>query len=223
MQNARRRVCVLLFVIGLAAVAGAKPSSGTWTLIADFDTATIVKISSRPDRYAFDLVSSYEQGIIGSGVTFHPNGVLKFSEIAKLSTDFAIVQGGTGGGSPRFSIGIDVNGDGVFEQAADGSGPDGHVFIYFGNVDTVFNDPPNPVWANSGNFIGSTDHRFDCTQIGSSNSYPNYDNYAGALALAGNKQVMYIYLTADGWWFGEQEVLVNNVKVNDSVLTAKKP
>ncbi len=115
-------------------------------------------------------------------MSFRPNGLLTFSQITKLSSDFAAVTGGIGGGSPRFSIGIDVNGDGVFEQAADGSGPDGHVFVYFGPVDTGFHEDPSNVWRNTGNLISATDNRFDCNQLGSTRYY---DNYATALSFVG--------------------------------------
>jgi hypothetical protein len=218
MKNAARRVSVLLFAVSLAAVAGATQLTPRWTMS---DDASIVQISSRPKKYAFSLVSSEPEGIIGSGLTFHPTGKLKFKQIQELSADFAAVLGGIGGGSPRFSIGIDVNGDGVFQQAADGSGPDGHVFVYLGTVNTGFHDDPSSTWANTGNLIEATDNRFDCNQLGSTRYY---DDYATALSLAGNKRVMYISLVVDsGWWFDDQEVLFNNVTVNNSVLKAKKP
>lgn len=128
------------------------------------------------------------------------------------------MSGGIGGGSPRWAIGIDVDGDGVFQQTPGG---DGYVFVYFGPVDNGFHAPPSSVWANTGNLMAATDNRFDCNQLGSPNYY---DDYETALSLAGGKRVMHLFLVIDsGWLFGEQVVLVNNLKVNGSVLTAKKP
>lgn len=49
-----------------------------------------------------------------------------------------------------------------------------------------------------------------------------FDNYATALSLVGNKRVMYVLFCIDSSGsFGEAEALVNNVTVNNSVLTAK--
>lgn len=213
MKNVTRRVCVLLCAVSLAAIADARPrpSPGTWAISSD---VTVVQIQRRPAKYAFELVSSESQGIIGSGVKFTPNGTLTFAQITKLSTDFATVTGGIGGGSPRFGLGIDVDGDGVFQQ-----GPDGHIFVYLGPVDTGFHEDASSVWRNTGNLISATDNRFDCNQLGSTRYY---DDYATALSLAGNKRVFYVLFVIDsGWWFGEQECLINNVTVNNSVLTAQ--
>lgn len=213
MKSVKSRVATMLFLCGLVGIAGAKPSLGTWTLSAD---ASVVKIASKPDRYAFDLISSQSLGIIGSGVSFYPTTPPKFSEITQLSTDYAPLVGGIGGGSPRFALGIDLNGNGQWDN-----GIDAHAFAYFGPVNNGFIAPPTSDWSNSGNMVAATDRRWDINQFGSTNYY---DDYATALALLGNYKVLHVYLVIDsGWMFGEQECLVNNVTVNGSVLVAKKP
>lgn len=199
----------------LIGVTGAKPSPVSWTLSED---ASVVKISSRPDRYAFQLLSWDSQGILGSGISYSSTQPLTFEQVTELSCDYAAVEGGIGGGSPRWAIGIDVDGNGVFQQ---GVGGDGYVFVYFGPVDNGFHEAPSDAWSNTGNLMAATDNRFDCNQLGSTNYY---DNYATALSLAGGKRVMKLFLVIDsGWLFDQQEVLVNNLRVNGSVLTAKKP
>jgi hypothetical protein len=215
------RFRLLGFVLGLGLVTTVCGATlgGRWTL---FDEgAEVVQTGTKPKTWAFELTSSESEGIIGGGIQFDQLNDPKFKKLTELSADYRALVGGVGGGSPRFAIGLDLNGDGVFEQAADGSGPDGNVFVYFGPVNNGFHEPTSNVWQNTGNLITATDNRWDCNQVGSSRYY---DDYATALSLVGNKRIMYIYLVIDsGWLFDEQVVQVNNVTVNNSTLVAKKP
>ena len=92
-----------------------------------------------------------------------------------------------------------------------------NVFVYLGPAPSFTGCSPN-VWIASGNLVGSTDGRFDTSQV---QTGTQVSTYAQALALVGSLQVTGISLVVDsGWAFAdkEQTVMVRNVKVNDSTL-----
>jgi hypothetical protein len=139
---------------------------------------------------------------------YTPKKEMTFSDIKRLSADYLVAEGGMGGGSPRFQIAIG-DGDGNFV---------GNVFVYLGTP-PAFDDAPVG-WQSTGNLVGSTDLRFDTTQVGGT----FYDDYAGALELVGDAAVLGVQLVVDGGWAtldGVQTVLVDDVRVNNVKLTGK--
>jgi hypothetical protein len=137
------------------------------------------------------------------GVSFDDANGLMFSELTTLSTDYNVTNDDCGGGSPRFSIRMDTDGDGL---------SNGSVFVYLGPTPSFTGCTPD-TWLSSGNLVGSTDARFDLTQFGG----PFYGTYADALALLGSDDVLRISLVVDaGWMFTDQEqtVLFDNTVIN---------
>jgi hypothetical protein len=138
------------------------------------------------------------------GIAWEPKKDLTFSDIKKLSAD---INGDYAGGSPRFQINVLL--------------PDGsvkNVFVYLGEDPSFIGTTDG--WEKSGNLIGSTDLRWDTSQVGGT----FYDDYAGAVDLVGDLPVVGIQLVVDGGWFfpnGIQTVLVDNVRVNNDVMTGK--
>ncbi len=116
-----------------------------------------------------------------------------FADIQSLGADIMFEADDTcGGGSPRF----------VIELATGGA-----VSVYIG-------DPPNFTGCtgtvSTGELIGSSDLRFDTSQVGGS----FYSTYADALALVGNAGVSSLQLIVDGGWAaadGEQTVYVQSI------------
>jgi hypothetical protein len=140
-----------------------------------------------------------------SGATLTGTGVTTFASIATLSAEFNVTDDDCSGGSPRFQIQV---------QTASGAK---NVFVYLGPAPSFTGCSPN-VWIASGNLVGSTDGRFDTSQV---QAGTQVSTYAQALALVGSLQVTGISLVVDsGWAFAdkEQTVMVRNVKVNDSTL-----
>lgn len=183
----------------LNAVAG----TAVWSLFGD---AAAVRQGTPPNPWAIRL-SSEAAGF--AGVDFHPPAPVTFAEITQLSADFNVTNGDCGGGSPRFQLGLDRDGDGNF---------DGNIFVHFG---------PSPnftgcsaAWQDTGNLIGNNDvGRYDASQVGGS----GFGTYQQAHAVAGTFRVLSIQLVVDGSWFfggAEQTVLVDNVLVNQHRLTA---
>lgn len=142
-----------------------------------------------------------------SGISFSNANGLAFEDLTALSADTTTTAGGFGGGSPRFQIGIDTDGDSV---------RDGNIFVYLGTPPN-FTDAALGTTVSSGNLIGSTDTRFDLTQLGGA----FYSTYADALALLGSDTITGISLVVDGGWAvgGNQVIVVDNVNVNGEVNT----
>ncbi len=142
-----------------------------------------------------------------SGASFSGTGVTTFASITTLSTEFDVTDDDCAGGSPRFQVRVQT--------------PSGekNVFVYLGPPPSFTGCSQN-VWIASGNLIGSTDGRFDTSQV---QGGTQVSTYAQALALVGSYQVTGISLVVDsGWAFADKEQTVDarNVKVNTSTFFA---
>ena len=177
-----------------------------------FGNAEAVRGGQKPNPFAIKLTSDVTQqdtDLWYGGVNYTPRQGLTFADIRKLSTDFYI-EGDDDcfGGSPRFQINvIDKNGD------------EKNIFVYLGDPPN-FTDCPTEEWLSSGNLIGSTDLRYDLSQLGGA----FYSDYEDAVDLAGDFQVVGIQLVVDsGWGFtdGEQTILVDNVVIDNHRLNSR--
>lgn len=140
-----------------------------------------------------------------SGASFADTGVTTFASISTLSTEFDITDDDCKAGSPRFQVRVVT--------------PSGekNVFVYLGPAPSFTGCSQN-VWIASGNLIGSSDGRFDTSQV---QPGTQISTYAQALALVGSYTVTGISVVVDsGWAFDdkEQTVRVRNLKVNSSTF-----
>ena len=181
-----------------------------------FSTFGNAQIISGPGRneYALWLVSDLAHEEPFAVLEYVPKRLTRFRQLKKLSTRFQIFEGGFGGGSMRFAIGLDTDGDETL---------DGHVSVYLGTPPN-FDDPPMGAWEQSGNLIGLPDDelRFDTSQVGGT----FYDSYANARTLVGDAEVLYVDLVVDsGWAFpdGVQSVLVREVRINGAQFRPRRP
>jgi hypothetical protein len=178
-----------------------------------FGNAQIVS-GPRRNEFALWLVSDLVDEEPFAVLEYVPKRLSRFRQLKTLSTRYQIFEGGFGGGSMRFAIGLDTDGDGDF---------DGHVSVYLGTPPS-FDDPATGGWEESGNLIGLPDDelRFDTSQVGGT----FYDSYANALALVGQAEVLYVDLIVDaGWAFpnGVQSVLVRDVRINGARFRPRRP
>jgi hypothetical protein len=140
-----------------------------------------------------------------SGASFSGTGVTTFASISTLSTEFDVTDDDCSGGSPRFQVQV---------QTSSGAK---NVFVYLGPAPSFTGCSQN-VWVSSGNLVGSSDARFDTSQI---QSGTQASTYAQALALVGGMQVTGISLVVDsGWAFSdkEQTVRARNVRIDGSTF-----
>lgn len=193
----------------LAGTAAAAPAHGQFSL---FGNATIE--GGRRAQQTVELVSDITADEPYAGISFVAKSrgkqTLTLADIDTLSTTYQILEGGFGGGSLRFSIGLDEDGDGE---------ADGNVFVYLGEAPNFTEDPNG--WVSTGNLIESQDLRFDTGQIGGT----FYDSYDNAVQLAGDAEVVYVDLVLDSGWFfedGVQSVLIGDMQVNNSKIRINK-
>ena len=153
-----------------------------------------------------------------SSIIYLPDHTLRFKDINALSTDYRRWDGDCGGGSPRFEIGLDTNGDGVL---------DGSIFVYLGPLYNFTNCSRE--WENTGNLISiGGDYRWDLTQFRGL----FYSSYRDAIGLLGEAVICYIILVVDGSWypyiiapFGQpynQIFQFDRVRVNNDVYNANQ-
>ncbi len=144
-----------------------------------------------------------------SGIDLTIPNNMTFADIVSLSTTYNVGDDDCMGGSPRFQVHLNTT-----------SGTKS-MFIYLG---------PTPNFTGcaagdlaTGNLIGSTDARFDLTQLGG----PFYGTYNDALAYAAGLKVLGVQVVADaGWAFSdmEQTIAVTNPTITfaSSAVTSKE-
>lgn len=175
-----------------------------------FGNYTIVREGPRRNDVSVRLTSDTQEDEPYAGVSFTPpssgsNAVKTLDDITWLSATYRVTEGGTGGGSPRFEIALDEDGDGE---------SDGNVFVYIGPY-PHFTAPPGD-WTSTGNVAGTTEQRVDTSQIGGT----FYDDWEGAEDLAGDAEVLEVSFVVDAGWFfqdGVQTVLLNRMQVCNAV------
>jgi hypothetical protein len=204
-------LAVLVVCLGMASFAGKPaPAPNPWSLL---DSAAVVATGDKVMPTAVQMTSSFDSAI-GGEVLYVPTGSLYFQDIYQLSTAWKAVTP-WGGGSPRFSIGVDLDGDGVV---------DGWAFAYVLQQFPYFYGEATD-WLNSGNLIGGTEAIYDLSQFGGSTS----TDYATALSMLSGGKVMAIVLVTDGGWFtynyygiATQVVWANNITVNSDVYSTPR-
>jgi hypothetical protein len=196
-------VAAVGLIVGMTTVqnAAARPP---WILFGD---AEFVKMGQGDNPWAVQLRSDVNVWPGYGGIAFFPRGgSFPFQDLWALSTDYDVTNDDCGGGSPRFQVRIDTDGDGV---------GNGNIFVYIGPFPNFTGCSPG--WQSTGNLVDATDARWDTTQFGG----PFYGTHAQALALLGDKDVIRVTLVVDSSWMmpdGEQTILVDDVTVNDVVL-----
>ena len=142
-----------------------------------------------------------------SGASFSDTGVTTFASITTLSTEFDVTDDDCIAGSPRFRY--------VSRRL--------RVRRTYSSISVPtpsFTGCSQNVWVTSGNLIGSTEGRFDTSQV---QAGTQVSTYAQALALVGTYPVTGISLVVDSGWAladKEQTVRIRNVKVNTSTFFA---
>jgi len=138
----------------------------------------------------------------------NPGSGNRLSSINNLSLDYAAVQGGCGGGSPRFSVAL---------RDPDNKANTAFVTGYVGDTPN-FTCSPGDGWKSSGNLASaSAGNRW---AVGNSGSYVSYDDQS--IQQYSNWKVTGIQLIVDsGWMFANgEDIVVKNVAVNDNVTNA---
>jgi len=215
------RSCGLAFLVTVTSlfVFATAWAEAPWSL---FGRSYPVKEGPKSNSWAVALPSRCPEtssncladgALVYSGVNFEAsNQSLTFRELYHLSTSYKIMEWDCGGGSPRFIIGIDTDGDRKVN---------GHVFAHIGPP-PGFTGCDIGVWKNTGNLINpdDTDARYDIGELVAQFPYLTYREALTTLGDLADKPVLYIMLVVDGGWLADQLVLVDHVRVNSFKLTA---
>jgi hypothetical protein len=170
-------------VMGLVLLLGAAPAAradvvltGTYSLGPGNDGNQATGSGNGP----FTLTSTNSTF---SYVEFLPNQSFTFANLTSLFADFTSNSGGSGGGSPRISVGLNNGGTEDFLHVYLGNSPNFH------DSDAVLN-----TWSGV-NLIGNNDPgRYDTAQFMGGSPFTTY---AAALALVGGLQVEEIDMVSD--------------------------
>jgi len=152
--------------------------------------------------------SDTDEGNDYTYLKFVPDAPMLFADLNELVASYAFTQGNCGGGSLRWQVRLDVGNDGSGAN-------DGNMFVYFGDV-------PNFTDCSTGsgvNLIGSSDARFDLSQVGG----PTYGTYADALAAFGGTKVLRASLVLDSGWLADQVVTLTWASADGADWTPLAP
>ena len=205
-QNTLLAAVVGVATLSIATFALALHSAEHYSFFGDASYVTPGNASGRAVEISSDAdVPGY------GGVSFGVETGTTFADLTDLSTDYMFVAGSCGGGSPRFSIGIDHAGDGV---------RDGSIFVYIGAAPS-YTGCSSGVWVNTGDLLEGA-NAIDTSQLPAG---AFYDPYATALTKYGAHTVTSISLVADGSWVfpGGQTLDVDNTSIADTLFTYEIP
>ena len=197
------RMIPILLAAGLLLAVGTRPAAADPFFLSQYDTIVDSPGGNPSGSHCVTQLQSDLNGTVPYGyITFVPQGSLMFNQINNLNAVFSFPVGNYGGGSPRFEIPVDTDGNG----SADGS-----AFAYIGTPPS-FTDPGHANFISTGNFMldFATTH-WDLTQFGG----PFYGTLAQALALLGTGKVLDVEFVVDGGFTGNQVALVDSFTVNN--------
>jgi hypothetical protein len=162
---------------------------------------------------AIQLDSDIDGDYQYSGILFVPTRtkkkILRLEDMQTLAATYQIQAGGFGGGSARFTLWLDRDGDGA---------RDASLHVNLGELPN-FRDEPGSLTL-TGNLINDPSLRFDCSGLGG-RWYGTFDE---ALELAGDAEVLGVILVVDGFWAVDgdyQSVVVTTMQVNSDRLAPK--
>jgi hypothetical protein len=204
------------FAFGLVLVVGATASaaSGTFSIDGNAEVVSGGKKNQKVVLLTSDVTQTAvdQFGVIEYTPRSKGKNVLELDELRKLSATYQIIAGGHGGGSPRFQIAVDTDGDGD---------SNGNVWAYLG-------DPPNFTSGttgliSTGNLLDYDDVRFDASQLEGGDQTMTYEE---VIDLFGEAEVLSVDFAVDAGWFfpmsGVQSVVVTQLQVNSDKLNVKK-
>jgi hypothetical protein len=196
-------------------------NTSNWNSKSKGAIPVMFKLSSRTGPAAFESIGS-DANIDNdyAYLSFAPDLATTFGAIGNLSAIYAWDIGDCWGGSLRWQVRVDSNGNGLNDPKTDAhpSG-DAAVFIYYGVYPSFGNDGVSGcggdelvgVDQSGQNMIGDPDLRYDITQFGTGAGFPFYGSYAQAVAVTGSARVWRASLVLDSGWRGDQRLLPGTV------------
>lgn len=208
MRMFRKAAFLGAFAVATMTAWAVQAAPGEFVLFGDTQAGD----GTRKNDTSVVLISDNAASEPYAGIAYLPPAGKKGTSTADLTTlsvTYKILEGGFGGGSLRFSIGIDTNLDGT---------TDGNIFVYAGTAPN-FDDEPGD-WVDSGNLLETEELRVDTSQIGGT----FYDTWDHALELTEEAAVTGVLVVVDaGYVFddGVQAIAVSDVQIGHAKFKAK--
>jgi len=202
-----------LLLIPVAVVGALLAVTAAQAAYSLFGDAALVS-PGNASMYAARITSASAIPPSYGGVSFTVPSGTTVNDLNTLGTDYLVVAGDCGGGSPRFQIRVDMDDDGVASTG------DKNIFVYIGPAPGFTLCPPG--WQSDGNLLSDVDNRVDTGQVGGT----FYDTWANAQTLVGTKKVIRISLVADSSWNSSLDPStfdVDNVDINGELYTFEPP
>ena len=206
--TAAAAVAALVVALGLIFIFGSNQVASAASAL--FGDAALVPDGNPGGSLQLRSDASVSPGF--GGATFDDATGVSFSSLAVLSADFNVTDDSCGGGSPRFQIQIDTNGDSV---------SDGNIFVYLGPSPSFSGCTSG--WQTTGNLIDNEDAgRWDYTQLGGP-----LGGYSGAPVNVLAGKILNISIVVDSSWSAaatggdsEMTTLIDNVVIGKIVETS---
>jgi hypothetical protein len=260
MTRTRLVIAVVLAVLAAPLVAGAA-TQGTWTAYPGQQTVYRTEVQQPINADGTSVFANNEKSVVpvkfalfsGLGpfvfesiysdnpgntandfsyLRFGPSDAITFNDLYNLTAVYTFTTGDCHGGSLRWQVRVDSNGDGQLDPFDPVSNPTGDkaVFIYYGLPPEFGNGgingckPDSPAGASQSgvNLLDPSQQavlRFDTSQFNGL----FYNNYAGAQAAAGTFRVWAASLVLDSGWGGDQRLTLGSATVNDNTFTPSPP
>jgi hypothetical protein len=195
-------------------------NTSNWNSKSKGAIPVMFKLSSRVGPAAFESIYSDNPANTANDfayLSFAPDTAIVFNDLTDLTATYAFSLGDCHGGSLRWQVRVDSNGNGVQDNYDPVLNPNGDkaVFIYYGLPPSFGNDPDGagPLSYEGGctptsnlgasqsgiNLLSTTEKpvlRFDTTQFNGI----FYNDYTGASAVAGAFRVWRASLVLDSGW-----------------------
>jgi hypothetical protein len=163
-----------------------------------------------------------------SYLSFAPDAAIVFNDLSELRAVYTFTLGDCHGGSLRWQVRVDSNGNNVIDPYDPVSNPGGDkaVFIYYGLPPAFGNGGVNGCTPSSSagasqsglNLLDPSQQgvlRFDTSQFNGI----FYNGYAGAQSVAGSYRVWRASLVLDSGWGGDQRLTLGDTTVNGNTFT----
>jgi hypothetical protein len=179
-----------------------------WSIEGDVRTAQFDP-DVLPEPWVLKFISkSSETPMSGSLICDLPANI-SFSSISDLSADYALSDAGViEGTSPRFSMTLDINDNGIIDPN------DETVSVHWVVLDERITATPYD-WFNTGNLYDSNDLRVDLSQVGGE----FFSTIDDAKTQIGEKNVLRVSLIVEGY----EPIYVDNVKIDAYVYSPGPP
>ena len=214
-KRIKTKIDVTKSLMGLVALAlpavlflstgGALAASG-YSLFGDAELVSPGNASPK----AVQIRSDADPGF--GGVRYDIPAGTTFADLGVLSTDFMVESDDLCvGGSPRFQVRVDTNGDNV---------GDANIFVYYG-IDSASTPCVPGTWQNTTDLL-EAGKLLDTSQLGGT----FYHEYTLAVAAYGSYKVTGVNTVVDSSWAhpdSEQTVLIDNTNVDGTVYTYDQP